>query len=264
MIKIFIAFIFVPIVFASNYKPNGMSSEKHLTSLVYNWNSLIIEKTTSGERRQVLDDPTDFFDRLEIHATTLLPGQAPHSSHLHADEEELIIVKEGTIRQSFGAETKILPAGSAVLALSGVEHGLSNAGNTQATYYIIKWKTPDFSQTPGDTTARSFMINWDDLEFKQTEKGGRRDVYRASTNMLTELEMHVTTLKPGMISHAQHTHTDAEIIIILKGTAEETINDKPFKAEAGSVIYLEPNDPHGIRNAGTTPCEYYAIRWIPK
>jgi len=247
-----------------NHKNDSSTGEKHLASNVYNWNNLELEKTKSGERRQVLDGPTDGFDRLEIHATTLMPGQAPHDSHVHADEEELIIVKEGTINQTFGEESKILPAGSAVLALTGVEHGISNAGNTQATYYIIKWETPHFAKDSEDTAPRSFMINWDDLEFTPTEKGGRRDVYRSATNMLTELEMHVTTLKPGMTSHAQHTHADEEIIIILKGNVEEMINDKPCKAEAGSVIFLGSNDPHGIRNAGDTPCEYYAIRWIPK
>ena len=238
--------------------------EKYLESRVYNWNSLEVERTNSGERRQVLDGPTEGFDRLEIHITTLNPGMAPHSSHVHADEEELIIVKEGVIKQSFGQESKILPSGSAILALSGVEHGINNAGNIPATYYIIKWKTPGFKKDPANIEPRSFMINWNDLDFKQTEKGGRRDVYRSPTNMLNELEMHVTTLKPGMTSHAQHTHADEEIIIVLKGTVEETIKDNPIKAETGSVIFLKSNDPHGIRNAGESECEYYAIRWIPK
>ncbi len=264
MIKTLIVLLFIPIAVTIDYGVDSAIVEKHLASNIYNWNNLKVEKTASGERRQILDGSTDEFARLEIHATTLTPGQAPHASHTHAEEEELIIIKEGSIKQTFGEKSMILPAGSAILALTGVEHGLSNVGSTQATYYIIKWKTHDFTRDSKDTSPQSFMINWDEIEFKPTEKGGRRDVYRSATNMLSELEMHVTTLMPGMTSHAQHTHADEEIIIVLKGTVEETINDKPYKAETGSVIFLKSNDPHGIRNMGDIPCEYYAIRWIPK
>ncbi len=264
MIKTLIVLFIIPIVVTLISRTDRSTSEELLASHVYNWNALEVERTNSGERRQILDGPTDEFARLEIHATTLNPGQAPHSSHVHADEEELIIVKEGTIKQTFAEKSRILPAGSAVLALSGVEHGISNAGITPTTYYIVKWKTREFTKDSVDTSPRSFMINWNDVEFKSTEKGGRSDVYRSATNMLTELEMHVTTLKPGMTSHAPHQHTDAEIIIVLSGTVEETIFDSPYRAEAGSVIYLASNDLHGIRNVGDTACEYYAIRWIPK
>jgi len=264
MIKSIITLIFTAIAAGLNYSNNSMPEEKHLQSKVYNWDYLEVEKTDSGERRQVLDGPTGGFERLEIHATTLMPGMAPHSSHVHADEEELIIVKEGTIKQTFGEESKILPAGSAVLALSGVEHGISNAGITQATYYIVKWKTRGFTKDSGDTSPSSFMINWNEVEFKTNEKGGRKDVYRSATNMLKELEMHITTLKPGMTSHDPHQHADEEIIIVLNGKVEETISDKPYRAENGSVIFLGSNSLHGISNAGDIACEYYAIRWIPK
>ena len=241
-----------------------MNSRKNLESKVHNWNNLEVQQTKTGERRQILDGQSQIFDQLEIHVTTLKPGKAPHGSHTHQDFEELIIVKEGMIKQTVGTEEKILGPGSVVLAMPGDEHGLSNAGKSNASYYIIKWRTHDFSASSNNDQQNSLMLDWNEFDYKTTSKGGRRHVLRQPTSMLQELEMHVTTLNEGMRSHDQHIHADEEIILVLKGEVEELINDQPFKAEAGSLIFLNSNIPHGIRNIGDGPCEYFAIRWIPK
>ena len=110
---------------------------ENLKSKVHNWNGLDVQTTKSGERRQVLDGQSQVFDQLEIHVTSIKPGNAPHGSHTHQDFEELIIVKEGKIKQTVGTKEKILGPGSIVLAMPGDEHGLSNAGDTNASYYII-------------------------------------------------------------------------------------------------------------------------------
>lgn len=235
-----------------------------LESTVHNWNSIEVQKTKSGERRQILDGKTLVFDELEIHVTTLNPGKAPHGSHTHQDFEELVIIKEGKIKQTIGDDEKILGPGSIVLAMPGNEHGLSNAGETVASYYIIKWKTKDYATDSDPHTISSLMLDWNDFEYTKTSKGGRRNVLRQPTSMVDELEMHVTTLEKGMKSHDQHTHIDEEIILVLKGEVEELIDDVPHQAEAGSLIFLNSMIPHGIRNIGDGPCEYFAIRWIPK
>jgi XRE family transcriptional regulator, regulator of sulfur utilization len=72
-------------------------------------------------------------------------------------------------------------------------------------------------------------------------------------------EMHETVLGPSAASHPPHTHEHEEIIIILEGTARVTIDGREDVAETGSVIYYEPNRPHGLVNAGNTTCRYYVI-----
>ena len=235
-----------------------------LESAVHNWNLLNVQQTKTGEYRQILDGKSMIFEQLEIHVTTLNPGKAPHGSHTHQDFEELVIVKEGKIKQTIGTKEKILGPGSIVLATPGNEHGLSNAGDSQASYYIIKWRTNDFSASITKPDQTSLMLDWNSFEYKETSKGGRRHVLRQPTAILQELEMHVTTLNEGMKSHDQHTHVDEEIILVLKGEVEELINDVPHKAEAGSLIFLNSMIPHGIRNIGKGPCEYFAIRWVPR
>ena len=255
---------FTIITFVINMLLGNETSDQPLKANVYNWDKLKVENKTTGERRQILDGKTEVFDHFEIHVTTLLPGKAPHGSHAHNDHEELIIIKEGKVKQTIGDEEKILGPGSIVLAMPGDEHGISNAGETMASYYIIKWKTPDYKMTDRSEKHKSFMIDWNEMEFKVTKKGGRRQVVRQATSMVDELEMHVTTLNEGVTSHGQHTHLDEEIIVVLKGDVEELIDDHPYQAEAGSLIYLSSMIPHGIRNIGQQQCEYYAIRWIPK
>lgn len=257
-------FAIIPFLMVLFSFSSSINSEENLKSTVHNWESLKVQSTKSGERRQVLDGKTMVFDQLEIHVTTLEPGKAPHGSHTHQDFEELIIVKEGKIKQTVGAEEKILGPGSIVLAMVGDEHGISNAGDTKASYYIIKWRTPDFDASLAKNNSSSLMLDWNEFEYKKTNKGERRHVLRRPTSMLHELEMHVTTLNEGMKSHDQHIHADEEIILVLKGQVEELIDDKPYKAEAGSLIFLNSNIPHGIRNIGSGPCSYFAIRWIPK
>jgi XRE family transcriptional regulator, regulator of sulfur utilization len=73
------------------------------------------------------------------------------------------------------------------------------------------------------------------------------------------LEAHETVLGPGTETHPPHTHEHEEIIIVVEGTVEVTVSGQKEIAETGSVIYYESNRPHGLRNAGTTPCRYYVI-----
>jgi mannose-6-phosphate isomerase-like protein (cupin superfamily) len=105
------------------------------------------------------------------------------------------------------------------------------------------------------------IANWGNLEFKETSKGGRRSIMRVPTSMLAEFEIHTTMLNEGMKSHDQHTHTEDEIIIVRYGQVEEMIDGTPHQAGPGSVIFLGSDVPHGIRNIGEGPCEYYAFKW---
>ena len=257
-------FLIVFISLLASYNSFRLTNENPLPANVYRWNDLEVQQTKSGERRQILDGKTEVFDHFEIHVTTLNPGKAPHGSHTHTDNEELIIVKEGKIKQTINDDEKILGPGSVILAMPGDEHGISNVGESKASYYIIRWKTNDFTLANKTKGQKSIMLSWDDFKFEPTNKGGRRNVLRQPTSMLQELEMHVTTLNEGMKSHDQHTHVDEEIILVLKGEVEELIDDQPYRAEAGSLIFLNSMIPHGIRNVGSGPCEYFAFRWIPK
>ena len=120
----------------------AQTAEKPLMrSSVFQWNSLPVEQRPTGERRQVFDAPTATLDRLECHITTVNPGQALHAAHRHV-EEELMIVKEGTIESVQNGQTNLVEAGGIIFEGSGELHGVRNAGTNRATYYVFKWFPP--------------------------------------------------------------------------------------------------------------------------
>jgi len=81
---------------------------------------------------------TATLEQLDVHVTTLNPGQAPHPPHQHANEE-LIIVKEGTVEFLLNGEWKKAGAGSVIFVASNQLHGLRNPGPGPATYHVISW-----------------------------------------------------------------------------------------------------------------------------
>lgn len=250
----------LPFVFSGIF---SQVNEGKLTTKVYDWNKLKVEKTNSGERRQVMEGKSNALDYLEIHVTTLNPGKAPHGSHVHADMEELIIVKEGKIEQSINGAKKVLGPGSVILALPGDDHGIWNAGDTQASYYIIRWKTDQPVNTVrAKESGGSAFYNWNNVEFQTTSKGGKRQFMNRKTALLDNLEMHVTTLNEGIMSHAEHVHSNEEIILIINGEAEESINGTPHRMGPGSLVFLTDEVPHGIKNVGKGQCSYFAFKWV--
>ncbi len=254
-IILLISFVFLNVI------SQGQTTEK-LNTAVYDWEKMNVVKTNSGEKRQIFEGHTNVLSYFEVHVTTLNPGKAPHGSHVHSDMEELIIVKEGLIEQSINGVKKVVGPASVILALPGDDHGIWNAGDTQASYYIIRWKTDQpINLERAKQSGGSKFYDWKDIEFKTTEKGGKRQFMQRPTALLADLEMHVTTLNEGVMSHAEHIHSNEEIIIVLKGEVEESIAGTPHRLGPGSLILLMDEVPHGIKNVGTGQCEYFAFKW---
>lgn len=231
-------------------------------STVYSWKNLKPVKEETRERRQVLEGYTTHLQNLEIHTTTLEPGQSPHPPHVHADAEELIIVKEGKLSVTIKGETKVLEKGSVAMAMPGDEHGFNNAGESRTTYYVIKYK----SKAPMDaarasSAGGSFMVDWKNVTFNPHDKGGVRRFFERGTAMSGRYEMHVTTLNEGLKSHDPHTHVAEEIILIIQGDTRMQIGQNFYRATAGDLIFLNSKVPHALQNTGKTPAMYFAFQW---
>ena len=115
-----------------------------LQTSVFDWNSIPATETKVGSVRQIFRGPTATLDELEMHVTTLNPGQASHPPHQHPNEE-LVIVKEGTVEAYVNGEWKKVGPGSVIFNASNQLHGVRNAGTGPATYHVINWKS---SATP--------------------------------------------------------------------------------------------------------------------
>ena len=112
-----------------------------LTSSVFDWNALAAKPTPSGSVRKLFQAPTALLEELECHVTTLNPGQDPHPAHRHP-EEELYVIKEGTVDVLIDGEHRQVSAGSVIFAAANQPHGIRNAGPAPAVYHVIKWRTP--------------------------------------------------------------------------------------------------------------------------
>jgi len=107
------------------------------------------------------------------------------------------------------------------------------------------------------------VFNWNDMKAEKTATGEVRRLCSSPTATVDQLEMHVTTLNPGMASHPPHRHVNEELIIIREGECETLSNGTWVKVGPGSVVFNASNSLHGFRNVGATPAVYHVINWSP-
>jgi quercetin dioxygenase-like cupin family protein len=107
--------------------------------------SLTWEQIEAGPKKgmgtSVFRAPTATLDELEMHVTHLPPGKEPHPPHSHADEE-MVIIKEGTLEALQNGKTRRLGPGAVIFQASNQRHGVRNVGDTTATYYVVRWTLP--------------------------------------------------------------------------------------------------------------------------
>ena len=112
-----------------------------LSSRIFDWDSLKVDKTNVGFRRDVVKSPTATLDELEMHITTLNAGQQSHPPHQHV-AEELLIIKEGTLEALVNGQQQKVGPGSIVFQASNQPHTIKNIGTGPATYHVIQWQPP--------------------------------------------------------------------------------------------------------------------------
>jgi XRE family transcriptional regulator, regulator of sulfur utilization len=116
----------------------GRAQPTPTQSAVFNLDSIPPKRTESGSVRLLFKGRTATLDSLDIHVTTLDPGKAPHPPHKHLNEE-LLIIKEGTLEVLENGETKRAGPGSVVLITVNQLHGIRNPGPGTVTYYVVGW-----------------------------------------------------------------------------------------------------------------------------
>jgi mannose-6-phosphate isomerase-like protein (cupin superfamily) len=112
-----------------------------LTFAVYDWEKMKPINVTNGVRRMVFDGPTATLDELNCHITTLNPGAVSGPPRLHR-QEEVTIVKEGTIEVVSDGKVETAGPGSVIFFQSHAVTQLRNPGKVPATYTVIYYYTP--------------------------------------------------------------------------------------------------------------------------
>jgi XRE family transcriptional regulator, regulator of sulfur utilization len=109
-------------------------------SIAVTWEE-IMAKGTGGRAHPVFQAPTATLDELEMHVTILPPHTASHPPHQHPDEE-IIVIREGTLDAMVNGTTRRVGPGSVIFEASNQPHGLTNVGDTPASYHVIRWSSP--------------------------------------------------------------------------------------------------------------------------
>ncbi|MDB6113923.1 MAG: hypothetical protein JWQ62_868 [Lacunisphaera sp.] len=121
--------------------PSPAAPAAQLTSDVYVWDKLPVIPNAKGARRAVLDGPTTTLDKLHCHITTLNAGEKSGEPSLHL-QEEIIIVKEGTLEAVSDGVARVAPAGSVIFFAAHSVTYMRNVGTTPATYTVVYYYTP--------------------------------------------------------------------------------------------------------------------------
>jgi len=117
------------------------------------------------------------------------------------------------------------------------------------------------AQAPKPALIGPMVWRWEEMKPHDTDVGTYAQLAKGPTATLDELEMHVTTLKPGANSHPPHTHPNEELVIIKEGQVETLSGGKWEKLGPGEVIFNASNSPHALKNIGTTNAVYHVINF---
>jgi|GEM_PF-272574 len=120
----------------------------------------------------------------------------------------------------------------------------------------VKYSPPSNSTALGTT-----FVDWDSLAVRVTPIGQQRPVFDNPTPTLEKFEVHITTLRAGMISHPVHQHPWEEMLLVKEGDVEVSINGRKYSAGPGSLIFFASHDPHNVKNSGDKSATYYVINF---
>jgi len=233
-----------------------------INSGVYRWADHPVTIKKDRESRKIVEGTSPHFEYLRIHATTQYPGAKPSNAHANEAHEECIIVKEGKMKVTIEGKSSLLEKGGMFLLMPQQMHTIENVGDSNLTYYVMKYKAKkEMDLERGTNSGGSMVLHADSLTFKRSARGGGVAYFDRPTAMCERFEMHVTHLNKKGPSHKPHAHIETEIILVLSGETEMTIDGKEYQGIPGDFYFMESQLAHGVRNATDEPCSYFAFKW---
>ena len=114
------------------------------------------------------------------------------------------------------------------------------------------------------TTLPSRIYNFDELPVRQSGSLTYRGLFSGKLFEGCQISLHESVLAPHSIPHLPHHHRHEEMVLVIDGTLEFTVNGKATRAGAGSALFAGSNEEHGIRNPEDTPARYFVFALGPE
>ena len=141
MKKFFLSFALPALCLPVVAESAASASPERLASNVFHVDQLAATPTPVGVRRVVFDASTATVDKTHCHVTTLNAGASSGAPRKHV-QDEIIIIKEGTVEANWDGQSKVAHAGDVIFFAANAVTHLRNVGTIPATYYVVYYFTP--------------------------------------------------------------------------------------------------------------------------
>lgn len=239
----------VPVAIALSGAP-ATAEEPVLGSVAISWDDIMAIPTgTSGRARQVMRTPTATLDELEMHVTWLPAGQTTHAPHTHPNEE-VIVVREGTL-EAFqnGKRTRVGPGGILFMA-SNQPHNVVNVGDVTAVYHVINWLSPGMKKAQSATSpqdaVKAFYSEWSQATTTRGPEGYAS--FFAEDAVLLPPNAAPVTGRAAIRDWQERSQKDAAY-----RTLPEAISEDELQVTGGFVIYRSTLKGQRVPKAGGQP-----------
>lgn len=108
-------------------------------------------------------------------------------------------------------------------------------------------------------TIPSGIYEFDKLAPRTAGKVTLREILEGTIFEGCHISLHESDLAPHSRPHPPHRHRHEEMVFVVEGTLEFTINGKATRAGEGSVLLAGSNDEHGIFNPESTHAKYFVL-----
>lgn len=114
----------------------GAQDDTAMPSAMFPFDDLPVHTSNGVTIRSVLKGKLATGESLEVHETTLSPSATPHPPHRHP-HSEMWLIREGLVELTVNGAIYHLGPGSVGFVHSNDLHGIKNAGDTPATYFVV-------------------------------------------------------------------------------------------------------------------------------
>ncbi len=123
---------------STSSSPMSASFQPAPKPFILRWSDMPVEKTAKGETREILSLHTPWLTEIDLHATTLSPGEVSHLPHTHR-AEEIILMRTGHVQEYIDGKHYPAMDGDLLFLPSGSSHAVENHGTVRCQYFALQW-----------------------------------------------------------------------------------------------------------------------------